>query len=71
VSDPIIEITPSPDYYRQLVRDLEALRAAGAASNTVAIVEAVHTAAADARRMAKPKKTAGHRANGPGPEPGG
>jgi hypothetical protein len=44
-SGPRIEITPSPGQYRQLCRDLEALRKAGAASNTAAILTAVHTAA--------------------------
>ena len=34
-------ITPSPSQYEQLVRDLDALRAAGADSNTSAIVGAV------------------------------
>jgi hypothetical protein len=42
---PCIEITPSSTEYRQLCRDLAALRAQGAASNTSAILDAVHRAA--------------------------
>ena len=42
---PIIEITPSVEQYRQLVRDLAKLRKAGAPSNTAAIVDAIHRAA--------------------------
>jgi hypothetical protein len=49
VSDPVIEITPTPAQYRELCRDLEALRTAGASSNTIAIVEAVRVAAEAAR----------------------
>lgn len=41
---PCIEITPSPAEYEQLCRDLAALREAGAASNTAAILQAVHVA---------------------------
>ncbi len=43
---PRIEITPTADQYRQLCRDLARLRAQGAASNTAAILDAVHLAAA-------------------------
>lgn len=46
--NPCIEITPSPAEYRQLCRDLAALRNAGAESNTSAILAAVR-AAADGR----------------------
>jgi hypothetical protein len=65
---PNIEITPTPGQYRQLCRDLETLRAAGAASNTAAIVEAVHGAVDNARTM-DAQEMAGRRTNGPGPEP--
>jgi hypothetical protein len=41
---PVIEITPSPDEYNQLVRDLARLREYGAPSNTAAVVAAVHAA---------------------------
>lgn len=41
---PCIEITPTPAEYEQLCRDLAALRKAGAASNTAAILQAVHIA---------------------------
>jgi hypothetical protein len=44
-ANPRIEITPSATQYRRLYRDLAVLRAAGATSNTAAIVEAVHDAA--------------------------
>lgn len=43
--EPRIEITPSAEDYDQLCRDLAALRAAGASSNTAAVVDAVHRAA--------------------------
>jgi hypothetical protein len=42
---PSIEITPSPEQYTQLCRDLAALRRAGAVSNTAAILAAVREAA--------------------------
>ncbi len=42
---PVIEITPSPNEYDQLVRDLARLREHGAPSNTAAVVAAVHAAA--------------------------
>jgi hypothetical protein len=45
VLGPVIEITPSPDEYDQLVRDLARLRELGAPSNTAAVVGAVHAAA--------------------------
>jgi hypothetical protein len=45
--NPCIEITPSPAQYRQLCRDLGALRRTGAASNTAAVIAAVRAAAAD------------------------
>jgi hypothetical protein len=41
----VVEITPSPDEYDQLVRDLARLREHGAPSNTAAVVAAVHAAA--------------------------
>jgi hypothetical protein len=72
VSRPIIEITPSPEQYRQLCKDLKTLRAAGAESNTAAVLEAVHQAAQNARKettMAEHKEMAGRRTNAPGPEP--
>jgi hypothetical protein len=43
---PRIEITPSPEQYTQLCRDLGTLRRAGAISNTAAVVSAVRAAAA-------------------------
>jgi len=43
--DPRIEITPTPAQYRQLCHDLAALRGAGAASNTAALLAAVRDAA--------------------------
>lgn len=43
---PCIEITPTAAQYDQLCRDLRALRSQGAPSNTAAILEAVHAAAA-------------------------
>jgi hypothetical protein len=46
---PEIILTPSDSEYRQLIRDLETLRGAGAASNTAAIVNAVSPAAASVR----------------------
>jgi hypothetical protein len=46
-TNPCIEITPSVEQYEQLCRDLGALRRAGAASNTDAVLDAVHAAAAD------------------------
>lgn len=42
-------ITPPLPAYRQLLRDLQELRIAGAESNTAAVVEAVHEAAARLR----------------------
>lgn len=44
-TNPQIEITPSRAEYEQLCRDLAILRKAGAASNTAAIVKAIHVAA--------------------------
>jgi hypothetical protein len=72
MSRPIIEITPSPEQYRQLCRDLKTLREEGADSNTAAVLEAVHQAAHNARKettMAEHEEMAGRRVNGPGPEP--
>jgi hypothetical protein len=43
-ANPVIEITPTTDQYGQLCRDLATLRAAGAASNTEAVLRAVHAA---------------------------
>jgi hypothetical protein len=45
LANPCIEITPSPEQYEQLCRDLAALRGAGASSNTAAVISAVHEAA--------------------------
>lgn len=42
---PVIEITPTPEEYDQLVGDLARLRERGAPSNTAAVVEAVHAVA--------------------------
>jgi hypothetical protein len=42
--NPCIEITPTPAEYEQLCLDLKTLREAGAASNTAAILQAVHLA---------------------------
>lgn len=47
VAGPVIEITPTPDEYDQLVHDLARLREHGAPSNTAAVVEAVHAVARD------------------------
>lgn len=71
MSRPIIEITPSPEQYRQLCRDLEALRYAGAATNTGAILDAVHQCAQNVAEGYDDQATkmAGRRVNGPGPEP--
>lgn len=55
--NPRIEITPSPAQYRQLCRDLAALRAQGAASNTAAILEAVSHAADSAKVVGRSQKT--------------
>jgi hypothetical protein len=44
-ASPIIEITPTPEEYEQLSQDLTALRGKGAASNTAAVLAAVHDAA--------------------------
>jgi len=62
--NPRIEITPTPAEFRQLCRDLGALRRAGAISNTAAIVEAVRRAAADGRIQSPTgsKRTRGARA---------
>jgi hypothetical protein len=64
--NPCIEITPTPLEYKQLCRDLATLRAAGAFSNTDAILEAVR-AAAGVGKMTANRKAAGRRANAPGP----
>lgn len=45
-SGPSIEITPDSTQYGQLCRDLAALRRAGAPTNTAAVLQAVHAAAA-------------------------
>jgi len=44
-ASPIIEITPTPEEYEQLSRDLTMLRRRGALSNTAAVLAAVHAAA--------------------------
>jgi hypothetical protein len=54
-SRPCLEITPDTDQYEQLVGDLKLLRRLGAASNTDAIVEAVHQHAA--RKRGRPKRS--------------
>lgn len=46
ISNPLLEITPSPAEYDQLCRDLATLREAGAESNTAAVLAAVSLAAA-------------------------
>jgi hypothetical protein len=45
VPGPVIEITPSPEEYKQLCCDLAKLRSSGAPSNTAAVLAAVHAAA--------------------------
>lgn len=42
---PRIEITPTVAEYEQLCRDLSVLRKKGAATNTAAVIDAVHRAA--------------------------
>jgi hypothetical protein len=64
--NPCIEITPTPLEYKQLCRDLAALRAAGAISNTAAVLNAVRDAAGTGK-MASNRKAAGRRQNAPGP----
>ena len=64
-----IIITPSPDQYRRLCRDLEIMREAGAISNTAAIIDAVRRAAEG--YDGDSKKMAGRRHNAPGPATGG
>lgn len=44
-----IEITPNPEQYKQLCRDLQKLREMGALTNTAAILEAVGSAASQGR----------------------
>lgn len=69
--NPCIEITPTPAQYEQLCSDLSELRAAGATSNTLAILEAVHRAAGghmlngdqSKRRAARPRPRHGTRRN--------
>lgn len=70
MSNPRIEITPSTAQYEQLCRDLDALRKAGASSNTAAIVEAVHATARQRYRQ-RNQETAGRRRQHPGPATGG
>ncbi|MGN6216149.1 MAG: hypothetical protein ACTHN7_04215 [Solirubrobacterales bacterium] len=48
-----IEITPTPNEYRQLCDDLRELRKHGAKTNTAAIVEAVRAAALEGRISAR------------------
>ena len=54
--NPCIEITPTPAQYEQLCDDLSELRAAGATSNTAAILEAVHRAA-EGHMLNAPRKS--------------
>lgn len=54
--NPCIEITPTPEQYVQLCRDLAKLRSLGAPSNTAAIIEAVSDAATSRRIGARPRK---------------
>ena len=63
--NPCIEITPSPAQYEQLCDDLKVLRRAGATSNTAAILDAVHVAAAAGRVDRKSHKQAGERSRAP------
>lgn len=70
-ANPRIEITPSVAQYRRLYRDLAVLRAAGATSNTAAIVEAVHDAAMRSMLGGDDRKKAGRRRNAPGTATGG
>lgn len=46
LSGPCVEITPTPAQFDQFRHDLDTLRKSGAASNTAAILKAVHDAAA-------------------------
>lgn len=62
---PCIEITPTPNEYKQLCLDLEKLRRLGALSNTEAILAAVRSAAINGKIDGQPKK-AGRRSNAPG-----
>jgi hypothetical protein len=65
-----VAITPSGEQYRRLVHDLDVLRAAGAESNTAAIIDAVHQAANKARTMGETPMPR-QRKSAPGPAPGG
>lgn len=59
--NPRIEITPTVAQYHQLCRDLKALRRLGATSNTAAILQAVHAAAAGKIPSSEDKKRPGER----------
>jgi hypothetical protein len=59
-ASPLIEITPTPEEYRQLCHDLAKLRKLGALSNTAAVLAAVHTAAGATVGHGK-RKNAGRR----------
>ena len=64
----VLEITPTEAQLRQLLADLQILRErTGAASNTAAILDAVHEAAYGRRDH----EAAERRRHAPGPTPGG
>lgn len=58
--NPCIEITPTPEEYEQLCRDLARLRKLGAPSNTAAVLAAVG-AAATGKLPGVKRKRAGRR----------
>jgi hypothetical protein len=70
LSAPRIEITPTPEQYDQLCRDLKALRRSGAPTNTAAILDAVRAAAARSKiqRTTTAKRTRGARSRSPVPQ---
>jgi hypothetical protein len=67
---PLIEITPGPEEYDQLVSDLARLRERGAPSNTAAVVAAVH-AAAGGKMLPDECEGTGRRADACDPAAGG
>jgi len=62
-----LEITPTQSQYRQLCDDLRELRRRGAATNTVAIIDAVRDAASSRRIEARSHKRAEGRMRAPRP----
>ena len=66
LNGPHIEITPTPEQYDQLCRDLKALRQSGAPTNTTAILDAVRAAAAEVKfSVRRPQNGRGERAHAP------